>query len=287
MLENLITGLVTSESAWDVFMGRTLEQLNLLLTAPVHEPELIWLLIPLLFTLVVMTFYFGMYRREELGWNTALGNSIVLMFITLDLFRQIYHYTPVPDMDNFLNYPIQTVLVIVIFTEAMILALFAFYHVLPRKVMYFIASPLPVNLQAYIIMSIVYTRFTPNWYMLSAAILAFIILWCTTQIIKIIERSLVHRIHISKIEEAQRLRKEAKKAKKKMQQLKGEPREDAEQIMHEKIVEAQRLEQSVLAAENLETGEADLDDLLKELKERQEKSWKFWKQKDWWKFWEV
>lgn len=287
MLENLITGLVTSESTWDVFMGRTLEQLNLLLTAPVHEPELIWLLIPLLFTLVVMTFYFGMYRREELGWNTALGNSIVLMFITLDLFRQIYHYTPVPDMDNFINYPIQTILVIVIFTEALILALFAFYHVLPRKVMYFIASPLPVNLQAYIIMSIVYTRFTPNWYMLSAAVLAFIILWCTTQIIKIIERALVHRIHISKIEEAQRLREEAKKAKKKMQQLKGQPKEDAEQIMHEKIVEAQRLEQSVLAAENLETGEADLDDLLKELKERQEKNWKFWKEEGWWKFWEV
>jgi len=266
MLDNVITGLVASESTWDVFVGRTLEQLNLLLTAPLHEPELIWVMIPLIFTLLVMTFYFGMYRKEEMGWNTALGNSIVLMFVTLDLLRQIYHYTPIPNMINFMNYPFHTSMVLIILIEAVILAMFAFYHVLPKKVMYFVASPLPVNLQAYIVLAIVYTRFLPNWYMVSAGVIAFVLLWCTLMLLKLGENYLLHRLHISKLNDAKQLRLEAVEAKKVAKKLKGEEKSVVLHKARKNLLEAKNIEEEVISAEKIETGEIEVIDFIKAIR---------------------
>ena len=60
-----------------------------LFLAPVHHPSMIWIVVPLLMALLLMTIYFAKYRDEELGWNTALGNSLVLIFVSVALLLSI------------------------------------------------------------------------------------------------------------------------------------------------------------------------------------------------------
>ncbi|MBR9703466.1 hypothetical protein GOV10_05475, partial [Candidatus Woesearchaeota archaeon] len=42
------------------------ERLTTIVAAPARYPEMVWILMPLLITLLLMTFYFGRYKREEL-----------------------------------------------------------------------------------------------------------------------------------------------------------------------------------------------------------------------------
>lgn len=45
--------------------------------APVRYPELLPSLLPLILGAIVIELYFGKYKREALGWNTAVGNAII------------------------------------------------------------------------------------------------------------------------------------------------------------------------------------------------------------------
>lgn len=45
--------------------------------APVRHPELLPSLLPLIVGAVVIELYFGKYKSESLGWNTAVGNAII------------------------------------------------------------------------------------------------------------------------------------------------------------------------------------------------------------------
>lgn len=48
-----------------------------ILMAPINDPGLLPNVAPLLLSLVVMELYFGKHKRESLGWNTSVGNSII------------------------------------------------------------------------------------------------------------------------------------------------------------------------------------------------------------------
>jgi len=180
------------------------------------------------------------------------------MFVALDLMRQIYHYTIIPSSHNLVNFPLQTTLVFIILVESFILFLFAFNHLLPKKVMYFIASPLPVNLQAYIFMAIIYTKFLPNWYMLVAAAIAFLILWIIIVLLRIGEHFLIHRIHISKLNEAKVLRSDARKLKAAAKKLRGAPKEQTLAKVAHDLAKATRIEDAVINAEKFEFGDVEV-----------------------------
>jgi hypothetical protein len=156
---------------------RTMAEFFLLLKAPLYEPEMWWIVAPLIAIVLVMTFYFGKYIREQLGWNTALGNSIVLFFICMDLLRTIYHYSSPPTFYQFLWNPMKTVVVIAVMFEGILLSATAFEHALPKQIMFFIASPVSVNTQAYVLAAVVYLQLVPSIYTLLAAILLFLVLF--------------------------------------------------------------------------------------------------------------
>ena len=65
------------------FAQAVLKETVLLIKAPATNPQMIWITVPLVITTLLMTFYFGKHIKEQLGWNTALGNSVVLFFVGL------------------------------------------------------------------------------------------------------------------------------------------------------------------------------------------------------------
>jgi hypothetical protein len=160
-----------------MWFERTIAEFFLLLKAPLIVPEMWWIITPLIIVTFVMALYFGKYIREQLGWNTALGNSIVLFFVCIDLLRTVYHYSDPPTIYQFAWNPLKTLVIIAVMFEGALLSVTAFEHALPKQVMFFIASPASVNTQAYVLAAIIYLRTVPTIYTMFAAILLFLVLF--------------------------------------------------------------------------------------------------------------
>ena len=169
-------------------IGRLFE----LLTAPKYNHDMIWMVTPLIMTVLLMTFYFGKYGTEDIGWNTAVGNSLVLLFVSVDLLRQIYNgLGSVVIEASIMNYeanPIKTALSLVILFIALVLLFLNFLHAIPKKISFFLSSPLPINLTAYVAMAIVYTNVVFDGTTVIAGLVLFFILLGLIQLLKLIER---------------------------------------------------------------------------------------------------
>ena len=164
-----------------------------LVQAPVNNPDMMWIVTPLVIALFAMQFYFGRYGKEELGWNSAVANSLILIFVSLDLFRFVYNYSAPSSSINLLLYPIKTLIAFIIIMEGICLFFADFLHFLPRKLAFLVSSSLPVNLQAYIGLALVYTDIALDKYTLFAAILLFVILLLFFTIMKAVERTLFRK----------------------------------------------------------------------------------------------
>ena len=71
-------------------LSALLYRINYIIFAPFNFPDMIWVAAPLLISLIMIELYFGRYSSEELGWNSAISNSLVLIFVALDLFRKVF-----------------------------------------------------------------------------------------------------------------------------------------------------------------------------------------------------
>jgi len=141
-----------------------------ILLAPIYFKEMIWILTPLLVTLIMMELYFDRYRDEELGWNTAFGNSMVLIFVSLDILRLLYN-------KGMLAYiSLESALVLSVIMIGFTLTLLTFFHSLPKQLAFCISSRLPINVVAYLTIVIVYAGIPVDVYTgIAALIFAFFV----------------------------------------------------------------------------------------------------------------
>ena len=132
----------------DIVFDRFLE----ITVAPYYYRDMLWTLIPLTIALLLIELYFGRYKHEELGWNTAFGNTLVLLFISMDLFRRL---------DNtdllFLSNP-KVIIAGVVALFGVSLSLIDFFHVLPKRIAYWISSKTPMNFLACIAVILIYAE---------------------------------------------------------------------------------------------------------------------------------
>ena len=213
----------------EIFVPNLLKEFTELLSAPAINPGMGWIITPLIITLILMTFYFGRYKDEELGYNTAIGNSVVLLFVGMDLLRYMYYSQYPPSIVAYELRPIVTLIVILVMFEAITLMYSSFFHALPKKIAYFICAPLPVNLQAYVAIAIVYSNISVSWFTLLGAIMLFFVLLGVMKLLQVMQHLLTEAIHKAKIKEAKEEKAKAeqlkKKAKKTERELKKKEKE--------------------------------------------------------------
>lgn len=128
-----------------------------LLTTPLVYTDMLWVVFPLLLTMLAMELYFGTYSSEELGWNTATANSLFLVLISFDLFRELFRGGSLAwewVMENPALFAIAGSLLIL----GILMFILNFKHALPRKLAFRISSVLPVNLFAYLATVFVYSN---------------------------------------------------------------------------------------------------------------------------------
>jgi hypothetical protein len=157
-----------------------------IVTAPYHHSEILWTILPLVITTFMIDLYFGRHKTEELGWNTAFGNTISLLWVTTALFRFMYeeYGSWVFTTWDPTGHTPTVILVMVIACWAFLLAIFNYYHILPKAVSFVMSSAVPVNISALLAVIIVIGKVGVSWNSIIAGFIIFIALAILLGVIK-------------------------------------------------------------------------------------------------------
>lgn len=171
-----------------IFLDLANEIINRLLEivrAPYYAYDMLWMLVPLFIALLLMELYFGRYKKEELGWNTAFGNSLVLIFVCVDLFRWLYTH-------NSLNFfSLKMMLAVSVGVIGIMLTIIDFFHLLPKTLAYGLGSKLPMNFIACMAVILVYTDIKINFVTFLASVTLFVLLAAVIRMIQMFEPAVI------------------------------------------------------------------------------------------------
>lgn len=144
-----------------------------LVAAPFRHAEMLWIIFPLFFSLIVLELYFDRHGDEEIGWAAALANSLVLIFVAIDLVKRSFeNATPWSVLktiglsifgDGTLPITPQ-VLILILFLGAfgIVVTIVNYFHLLPKKLAYILSHHAPINYLAYFAIAIVYSDKTAS-----------------------------------------------------------------------------------------------------------------------------
>ena len=155
---------------------------------PVLNPDIIWVMLPLIVTVILIQLYFGRYQIEKLGWNSALANSLILFFVGMNLFQWLFR-------NNILFFALtkeviflpKNIIAVVIVIYSLILMVLNFFHVLPKKIAFNISSDITINYLAVISIIIVYSSIEISWLTLIAIAFLFILFWAVVKSLQFLE----------------------------------------------------------------------------------------------------
>ena len=190
-----------------------------ILLVPYFKKSVIWTIAPLIFALLMMQMYFGKYKTEQLGWNTAFNNSISLMWVTAILLKYVYEKYGLLNALKHYELTGYFILIIALVLFTLVLTVLNFNHLIPKKFAFILSSPLSVNILAYFIIVIIMGKINLDiiTFWASAVIFVFIL-----AIFSIYRKSITPPKTIIKTlekHEKQR-RKELKRFKRKLKKLK-------------------------------------------------------------------
>ena len=159
-------------------MNILIERFVELVIAPYIYPEMLWIVIPLLLAMLFVTIYFGRYRYEELGWNSAFSNSLILIFISVDLVRRLF-------IEGILGYAdFKNLLVLAVIFEGVVLLMISFFHLLPKKVAFNLYQNVPINVIAYAAVVLVYSNIKIDFITVIDAIILVLVLTFVLNLIR-------------------------------------------------------------------------------------------------------
>lgn len=147
-----------------------IERLIEIIKAPLNFPEMIWVLAPLVVTILLGEFYFSRYRYEEQGWGHHFGNSMILVFVSLNLLSYLYKN------DLLKTDLINTSFSISIGVIGIMLLILNFFHALPETLGFGISNSMPVNFLAYMAVILVYSGIAVDYTTVFSSFI-FLIIW--------------------------------------------------------------------------------------------------------------
>lgn len=158
-----------------------LSRMNFMVTAPMKNMEMLWSVIPLIISFIVLQLYFGRYKEEELGWNTAVSNSLIWLFVGANLMRYLYSTGGVS-----INDP-RTMVSLSVIGLGFVILFLNFNHLWPEGLAFTLSSALIINYHAFISILFVYTNIPMDSVTVLAATALFVVLVVLDLIVRIIE----------------------------------------------------------------------------------------------------
>jgi hypothetical protein len=153
-----------------------------ILYAPFNYPEMFWISLPLIITLILVELYLGRYKDEELNWSSLLTNSLVFVFVGLDLLRKL----TTEDVIRY-NYNIKLLLAVIILVVGVLLVFTNYFHSISPVVSKIFSSFLFVNAGAYLVIIAVYGNYSLDIYYFLSSVIFIVGLWLLFRIIHIFQ----------------------------------------------------------------------------------------------------
>lgn len=150
------------------FLNELLKGFESIFSAPFQRFDQLWVLIPLVIMWIVLAVYFAKFKKEELGWNTALANGITLGWLTLEGVRSLFATNPSDFWFRFIAN-------MVILSYAVLIIYFSFTHKISSKWDFVIASPHPVYFLGIFSVMWGYGTLEINGYVLLDLVILFVI----------------------------------------------------------------------------------------------------------------
>lgn len=151
--------------------------------------DVLWIVFPLLISTIIMLVYFEKYHSESPGWNTYVANSLVLVFVSIILLRELFLLDGAGAVNYVAHYGKFFVSVALLFLGFVILSL-NFEHFFPEKIARNMSSPLTINLLAYIAILYVVSPFSAGWTYILSLLIYFVLVFLLLFLIRIPVRKL-------------------------------------------------------------------------------------------------
>lgn len=104
-------------------------------SAPLRDLSILWFLTPLVLFWLILEIYFGRFKSEKLGWNTALGYGLSMFWIVIISFKTMFE-------NNFELFSIGKLLfVIFVAAYSIFIISISFTHRLKEKIFFLFTSP--------------------------------------------------------------------------------------------------------------------------------------------------
>ncbi len=163
-------------------MNLILQRLWEVMSIPFTDFSMLWEVLPLVITIIIMEMYFGRYKKEQIGWNSALSNSLVLIYIGSNLLHYLFLTNEITYANGY------TFIALVVILAGLLLALLDFYHILPKTLTFGISSVLPINFLAYLAIVFVHGHLILDLNTLFASLILFLILLLLVEIVHLIQK---------------------------------------------------------------------------------------------------
>ncbi len=150
---------------------RFIPRLVALLTTPIIHGEIFGLVLPLIIATISLTLYFGRYRNEEIGWNTAFSNNVFMLFIVGNLIVKIWSNDPLSN---------KAIFVYCLAAYTITQLILNYLHKIPKEISFKLNSTINTNLISYLAIVIVYSEIEFD----SATLLASASIFATFYLVK-------------------------------------------------------------------------------------------------------
>jgi len=145
-------------SFWEYFLSVVIPRFFEMVVVPMQKRDALELLVPLVIALFLVQIYFGRNKEESIGWNTAFGNCIVLLFVISKLINYVY------EKFGFIGFHTvggesfyKTILIICLCLLTLALMLIDFFHAIDRRISFFLSSSIFITVIAFISVVLVYS----------------------------------------------------------------------------------------------------------------------------------
>ena len=160
----------------DYFVGEIFPRFLEMIFVTIQKKETLEILIPLLITLFLVQLYFGRNKDEQIGWNTAYANCIVLLFVTAHLGTYVYEQY---GLDAFYNVGgtayYKTLFVLILGLVALSLMFIDYFHSIDERFSFLMSSSIFIDIISFIGVVLVYSSIEFDWATFYASIFIFIL----------------------------------------------------------------------------------------------------------------
>jgi len=214
-----------------------------LVMAPLDNQAMLWIAVPLIIATLFMTLYFARYKKEELGWNTAFGNTMVFLFVALNIIKEMYYENGVGDLENIYSNDLYFSISVGLIGASFFLMAVTYLHLLPKRLAFFIFSAAPINVSIYVVMAVVYANVPTDYLTVLAGVAFLVLIVIVAKILQLLLRVLGLEYH-SKLVSMELSEELAEKVKK---------LEDEEEEKKEAVKKAEKAKKEVTEKEETKT----------------------------------